>query len=118
MIIASDFHPATHAANRHIQTLLPTVLRSNHAIHCEYQPFTLPDGDFLDLAWNKLPSRTEPEPIVVIFHGLEGSINSPYAKGLMHVFEKLGWHESKIIARFWIIGALLALFGLAALKLR
>jgi phospho-N-acetylmuramoyl-pentapeptide-transferase len=35
-----------------------------------------------------------------------------------HHFEKLGWHESKIIARFWIIGALLALFGLATLKLR
>jgi phospho-N-acetylmuramoyl-pentapeptide-transferase len=35
-----------------------------------------------------------------------------------HHFEKLGLHESKIIARFWIIGALLALFGLATLKLR
>jgi phospho-N-acetylmuramoyl-pentapeptide-transferase len=35
-----------------------------------------------------------------------------------HHFEMLGWHESKIIARFWIIAALLALFGLATLKLR
>jgi phospho-N-acetylmuramoyl-pentapeptide-transferase len=35
-----------------------------------------------------------------------------------HHFEKRGWHESKIIARFYIIGAMLALFGLATLKLR
>ncbi len=35
-----------------------------------------------------------------------------------HHFEKRGLHESKIIARFWIIAALLALFGLATLKLR
>ena len=35
-----------------------------------------------------------------------------------HHFEKLGLHESKIIARFWIVAALAALFGLATLKLR
>ncbi len=35
-----------------------------------------------------------------------------------HHFEKKGWAESKIIARFWIIALLLALFGLATLKLR
>lgn len=35
-----------------------------------------------------------------------------------HHFEKKGWHESKIIARFWIVAALLALFGIATLKLR
>ncbi len=37
---------------------------------------------------------------------------------LHHHFEKLGLHESKIIIRFWTISILLALFGLATLKLR
>lgn len=35
-----------------------------------------------------------------------------------HHFQKLGWHESKIVTRFWIIGILLAIFTLVTLKLR
>ncbi len=37
---------------------------------------------------------------------------------LHHHFEMKGWHESKIIIRFWIISALLGIFGLATLKMR
>jgi phospho-N-acetylmuramoyl-pentapeptide-transferase len=37
---------------------------------------------------------------------------------LHHHFEHLGWEESKIIARFWITGLILALFALTTLKLR
>ena len=37
---------------------------------------------------------------------------------LHHHYEKLGLHESKIIIRFWTIAVLLALLGLATLKLR
>jgi phospho-N-acetylmuramoyl-pentapeptide-transferase len=37
---------------------------------------------------------------------------------LHHHFEALGWAESKIIARFWIAGLVLALFALTTLKLR
>lgn len=35
-----------------------------------------------------------------------------------HHFEKKGWAEPKIIVRFWIVSILLALVGLASLKLR
>jgi phospho-N-acetylmuramoyl-pentapeptide-transferase len=35
-----------------------------------------------------------------------------------HHFELLGWKESKVIARFWIMGLIMALFALATLKLR
>lgn len=92
MIITSDFQPATFTANRHIQTLLPVLLRGNSTIHCEYQQLTLPDGDYVDLAWNKIPAKRESKPIIVIFHGLEGSINSSYAKGIMRALEKFGWY--------------------------
>ena len=37
---------------------------------------------------------------------------------LHHHFEALGWQESKIIVRFWIVGLVLALFALTTLKLR
>ncbi len=35
-----------------------------------------------------------------------------------HHFEKLGWPESTVVIRFWIVAALLAMVGLATLKLR
>lgn len=37
---------------------------------------------------------------------------------LHHHYQKLGYHEVKIVSRFWIIGILLALLTLATLKLR
>ena len=37
---------------------------------------------------------------------------------LHHHFEKLGWQETTVVIRFWIIAIVLALLGLATLKLR
>ncbi|HEY5054783.1 MAG TPA: phospho-N-acetylmuramoyl-pentapeptide-transferase [Acidobacteriaceae bacterium] len=37
---------------------------------------------------------------------------------LHHHFELLGWSESKVIARFWILALIFALFALTTLKLR
>jgi phospho-N-acetylmuramoyl-pentapeptide-transferase len=35
-----------------------------------------------------------------------------------HHFEQLGWAETKVVARFWIIAIIFALIGLSTLKLR
>jgi phospho-N-acetylmuramoyl-pentapeptide-transferase len=35
-----------------------------------------------------------------------------------HHFEKKGWHESKVVVRFWIVSVLLGLLAIATLKLR
>lgn len=35
-----------------------------------------------------------------------------------HHFELLGWHESKVVVRFWIASVILALLSLSTLKLR
>ena len=37
---------------------------------------------------------------------------------LHHHFEKKGWEEPTIVIRFWIIAVILALIGLATLKIR
>lgn len=37
---------------------------------------------------------------------------------LHHHFELGGWHESKVVVRFWIVAALLVLLGLSTLKLQ
>ncbi|MDG2436754.1 MAG: phospho-N-acetylmuramoyl-pentapeptide-transferase [Polaribacter sp.] len=37
---------------------------------------------------------------------------------LHHHYQKLSYHESKIVVRFWIVGILLAVFAIVTLKLR
>jgi phospho-N-acetylmuramoyl-pentapeptide-transferase len=37
---------------------------------------------------------------------------------LHHHYQKLGWHESKIVSRFWIIGIMLAILTIVTLKIR
>ena len=37
---------------------------------------------------------------------------------LHHHFESLGWDETKVVVRFWILGLIMALFALTTLKLR
>ena len=37
---------------------------------------------------------------------------------LHHHYQKLGYHESKIVTRFWIVGLMLAVLSVVTLKLR
>ena len=37
---------------------------------------------------------------------------------LHHHFELLGWHETKVVSRFWIVALILMLIGLSTLKIR
>ena len=48
-----------------------------------------PDDDFLDL----YHADGDPDhPTVLLLHGLEGSIRSPYMRGLVHVFAARRWN--------------------------
>jgi phospho-N-acetylmuramoyl-pentapeptide-transferase len=37
---------------------------------------------------------------------------------LHHHYQKAGYHESKIVTRFWIVGILLAIVSIVTLKIR
>jgi phospho-N-acetylmuramoyl-pentapeptide-transferase len=37
---------------------------------------------------------------------------------LHHHYQKKGWHEAKIVSRFWIVGVMLAILSIVTLKLR
>jgi len=88
VIFKSQFRPAFGLGNPHIQTLLPTFLQRKNNIAYQYQTLELDDGDFLDLVWTEQAGN---KPIVIVFHGLEGSIDSPYAAGMMAALKKQGW---------------------------
>ena len=72
----------------HAQTIWP--LRCTGPLpNFQRERWTTPDGDFIDLDW--LPYQPG-APLVVLFHGLEGSSRSPYARALMHHLAALGWN--------------------------
>jgi hypothetical protein len=56
-----------------------------------------PDFDFIDLDWLDAPDSELPlaqrdeAPLLVLFHGLEGSSESHYARTLMRAAQQLGW---------------------------
>lgn len=90
MIIKSDFKPAWWLTNAHGQTLFPTLARHIKAPIDSVERIELPDGDFIDLAWavNGLPKET---PLIILLHGLGGSVQSTYVAGLMPIFNRCGW---------------------------
>ncbi len=86
-----SFIPMKGLHNPHLQTVLPRLLRRRIHLKPHWQRLDLPDGDFLDLAWSEDPSQARHKPRVVLFHGLEGNFNSPYAHGLLQAWRQRGW---------------------------
>lgn len=72
----------------HGQTIWPLLIRGPLPPY-RRQRWDTPDGDFIDLDWIDGLSG---KPCVVLFHGLEGSSRSPYARRLMHAIRARGWH--------------------------
>lgn len=91
MIKQSSFKPAWWLSNRHLQTMAAKVLRRKQTVDVINETVELPDGDFVDLAWTENPDLKPFTPIVYVLHGLEGSIDSHYAKGMMAAIKARGW---------------------------
>ncbi|MEK7711601.1 MAG: hypothetical protein AAB312_00950, partial [Pseudomonadota bacterium] len=73
------FKPAWWLRNPHLQTLWPVFFRRHLRPRLRRERLELPDGDFVDLDW----TLNDNGPIVIIFHGLEGSSRSHYARGML-----------------------------------
>ncbi|CDL83473.1 hydrolase [Xenorhabdus szentirmaii] len=89
--MSKHFSPLNGASNPHLQTLLPRLLRRHPKLQPYWQRLNLPDDDFVDLAWSEDPATASHKPRLVIFHGLEGGFNSPYAHGLISACKEKGW---------------------------
>jgi len=83
----ADFKPAWWLRSSHLQTLWPALFKKRHELDLVLETLELDDGDFLDLLWSKKTSNK----IVLVVHGLEGSIDSHYANGIMYQLEQAGY---------------------------
>ncbi|MDN3652815.1 hydrolase [Thalassotalea ponticola] len=91
MKLDSNFKPAWWLRNCHLQTMAGKLLRKNLHLDTITETVETPDGDFVELAWTEDPAHSAQKPIVFVLHGLEGSIDSHYAKGMMAAIKQRGW---------------------------
>jgi predicted alpha/beta-fold hydrolase len=87
-LIPSNFTPAWWLPGHHLPTLWPSLTRRQPDIPLTQERVELSDGDFLDLSWYGETGN----PVVILLHGLEGSIHSPYAKPVLKLLSDSGYH--------------------------
>ena len=99
----------------HLQTLYGALLAPRPRVFYLRERWETPDGDFVDVDWIRSPSpvshkpgsvtdgcsaaRAGPiqdQPLVVLFHGLEGCSRSHYAHALMGAVARCGWRGAVV----------------------
>jgi predicted alpha/beta-fold hydrolase len=74
--------------NRHLMTILASVVRLPVRLPTRRERWELPDGDFVDV--DRLEAHAD-APMVVVCHGLEGSSRSGYVRGVMREAQAHGF---------------------------
>ena len=92
---ASPYRAPAWLPGGHLQTIYSSLFLRVPPIRYRRERLELPDGDFLDFDWvDGQPAA----PVVALFHGLEGSADSHYARHLMAQVRARGWHG--VVAHF------------------
>jgi len=82
------FRPPVWAQSGLLQTLLGAASRNRHRRRLQLQRWPLPDGDFLRVHSDDPDGKA---PLVVVLHGLEGSVASGYVGELQRLVRAVGW---------------------------
>jgi predicted alpha/beta-fold hydrolase len=95
MITPSAFRPAWWLPGPHLQTLYPSLFRRRRLPPLTRERLELPDGDFLDLEWTGKTAGS----VVLVLHGLEGSLESHYTGGMLGVLAQQGYNACMMYLR-------------------
>jgi len=88
----SAFRPHPLLRHRHLQTVVPALLRRPPRVALARERVELPDGDFVDAFLG--PRR--PGPLVLALHGLGGCASSPYILGLLAALAAAGYQGAAL----------------------
>lgn len=80
----------------HLQTLWGKLFRRQQPAATVAERWDTPDGDFVEV--HRLPAATG-RPRLLLLHGLEGSVRSHYAQGLLNEAARRGWGADLLIFR-------------------
>jgi len=95
VIVRSDFRPAWWLPGPHLQTIYPSLFRKRRYPVLQRQRIELTDGDFVDIDWAAGGTNT----IVLVLHGLEGSLDSHYTGGLLCTLQQQGYRAGLMYFR-------------------
>src|SRR5256714_12820984 len=90
------YTPAWWIPGGHRQTLWEKFFRRQLPAPTVLARWDTPDGDFIEL--HRLPAAPG-APRVLLFHGLEGTVRSHYAQGLLNEAARRGWGADLLIFR-------------------
>ncbi len=91
MIVQSTYRAPSWLPDAHSQTIFPALFTPRPKIQYERYQVQLRDGDFVHVdALPNLVNSQHHQPLVLLFHGLEGSSTSHYALALMHLLQQRG----------------------------
>ena len=90
------YSPAWWIRGGHLQTLWGKFFRRQAPAPTRIERWDTPDGDFLEI--HRVDSAPE-TPRVLLLHGLEGTIRSHYAQGLLNEAVRRGWGADLLIFR-------------------
>ena len=78
----NSYSPVRYLQGPHLETMIPGLFRKIKKIVPLSEQVSTPDGDFLELDWYLKNSST----LAIISHGLEGSSDRAYMKGMAKIF--------------------------------
>ncbi len=87
LVSHSSYKAPFYLFNGHLETMIPSAFRKIKGVSYQRERFELADGDFVDLDW----LRNNSKKLVIISHGLEGSSDRHYSKGMAKYFFEHGW---------------------------
>ncbi|AWM34843.1 YheT family hydrolase [Hymenobacter nivis] len=90
LVSHSAYQPPRYLFNGHVQTIVPSLWRSVPDVAYERERLELADGDFLDLDWSRLPAGGPANGLAVVSHGLEGSSDRAYVRGMVRALNRAG----------------------------
>jgi predicted alpha/beta-fold hydrolase len=90
-LLPSSYRPPAYLlGSGHLQTIVPSLLRSVPDLTYRRERIELPDGDFLDLDWAKAKGAEPTRGLAIISHGLEGSSDRAYIRGMARALTRAG----------------------------
>lgn len=84
----ASFKSAWWAFNSHIHTVVSSQVLPIKFVECERVQIDTPDGDFLEI---DVINTKNSNPVVALFHGLEGNTSRFYIRNLMYELECSGF---------------------------
>lgn len=88
-----DYRPPGWLSNPHAHTIYGSLFAKAPRVSYRRERWEAPDGDFIDVDHVDGPADA---PLVALYHGLEGSSRSPYARMLMSEIARRNWRGAVV----------------------